>query len=47
VYLACNVDRVLARRQTALVRGLRGAFAELERRSSRRAFAALGAKRRE
>jgi DNA-binding transcriptional LysR family regulator len=47
VYLACNVDRVLARRQTALVRGLRGAFAELERRSSRRAFAALRAKRRE
>jgi DNA-binding transcriptional LysR family regulator len=44
VYLACNVDRVLARQQTALVRALRVAFAELEQQSSRKAFAALGRK---
>ncbi len=41
VYLACNVDRMLARLQSALVRSLRGAFAELERRSSRASFAGL------
>jgi DNA-binding transcriptional LysR family regulator len=41
VYLACNVDRMLARLQSALVSSLRGAFAELERRSSRASFAAL------
>jgi DNA-binding transcriptional LysR family regulator len=40
VYLGCNVDRMLARLQTVLVRALRAAFADLERQSSRKAFAA-------
>jgi DNA-binding transcriptional LysR family regulator len=44
VYLACNVDRMLARLQTVLVRALRAAFADLERRSSRKAFAAMRVK---
>lgn len=41
VYLACNVDRMLARLQSALVSSLRGAFIELERRSSSASFARL------
>lgn len=45
VYLACNVDRMLARLQMAMVRCLRPAFADLERRSSRKAFAEMGRKR--
>ena len=41
VVLACNVDRILARLQSALIRSLRAAFAELERRSGRTSLAAL------
>jgi DNA-binding transcriptional LysR family regulator len=41
VYLGCNVDRVLAPVQAALVRSLRAAVGELEQRSSRAAFTAV------